>query len=122
MGFESDAMKRKQMVDELQRLHLENVTCVPLGHYRNVTAYRTTIKGIIPALRWFSGTRRRGKLAVSHPLCACSTNSGAAAMPSMLGRVSQGASPMQRKNAGGGAGRCEAVQKEDGAEGARRKR
>ena len=46
-------MKRKQMVDELQRLHLENVTCVPLGHYRNVTAYRITVKGIIPPCAGF---------------------------------------------------------------------
>src|SRR5947207_2446049 len=36
MGFESDAMKRKQMVDEPQRLHPENVTGVPPGRYRDV--------------------------------------------------------------------------------------
>jgi peptide/nickel transport system substrate-binding protein len=47
-GFESDPVKRKQMVDELQRLHLENVTYVPLGQYRNVIAYRKSITGVIP--------------------------------------------------------------------------
>jgi hypothetical protein len=61
-------MKRKQVVDKLQRLLLEKVTCVPLGQYRNVTAYRTNIKGIILVRRWFSETRRRGKLAASYPL------------------------------------------------------
>ncbi len=50
--FETDTAKRKAIVDELQRLHLEDVSYVPLGQYKNVIAYRKNIKGLIasPAL------------------------------------------------------------------------
>jgi peptide/nickel transport system substrate-binding protein len=51
-GSESDPTKRRQIIDELQRLHLTDVTYVPLGQYRNVIAYRKGMKGLIasPAL------------------------------------------------------------------------
>jgi peptide/nickel transport system substrate-binding protein len=47
-SLESDPAKRKQLVDELQRIHLESVTYVPLGQYRNLIAYRKSISGVIP--------------------------------------------------------------------------
>ncbi|HUN45410.1 MAG TPA: ABC transporter substrate-binding protein [Stellaceae bacterium] len=50
--FETDTTKRKAIVDELQKLHLQDVSYIPLGQYRNVIAYRKDIKGLIasPAL------------------------------------------------------------------------
>jgi peptide/nickel transport system substrate-binding protein len=46
--LETDRDKRRQIDEELQRLHLEAVTYVPLGQYRSVVAYRNTLKGILP--------------------------------------------------------------------------
>jgi peptide/nickel transport system substrate-binding protein len=45
----SDPDKRKGLIDELQRVHLENVTYVPLGMYRPAIIYRKELSGIIPA-------------------------------------------------------------------------
>ncbi len=36
-------------MDELQRVHLESVTYVPLGKYRPAIVYRKELTGIIPA-------------------------------------------------------------------------
>jgi peptide/nickel transport system substrate-binding protein len=46
--LETDPDKRKQLTDALQRAQLESVTNIPLGQYRNVIAYRKTLKGVIP--------------------------------------------------------------------------
>jgi peptide/nickel transport system substrate-binding protein len=45
---EADPAKRHAIDEELQRLHLEQVTYVPLGQYRSVIAARKTLTGIIP--------------------------------------------------------------------------
>jgi peptide/nickel transport system substrate-binding protein len=47
-ALETDAEKRRAITDEIQRLHLENVTYIPLGQYQNVIAYRKELKGILP--------------------------------------------------------------------------
>lgn len=48
-ALESDPGKRAEMVEELQRLHLENVTYVPLGQYRNQIIFRKEITDVIPS-------------------------------------------------------------------------
>jgi peptide/nickel transport system substrate-binding protein len=55
-GLESDPAKRKQLTDELQRLHLENVSYIPLGQYQNQIAYRKELKGVLrgPALFYWN--------------------------------------------------------------------
>ena len=47
-AYETDAPKRKQIIDDLQRLHLEDVTNIPLGQYQSVIAYRKELTGILP--------------------------------------------------------------------------
>ncbi|WP_421995084.1 hypothetical protein [Roseococcus sp.] len=34
---------------ELNRLHIESVTTIPLGQYRSSIAYREQLRGFIPA-------------------------------------------------------------------------
>jgi peptide/nickel transport system substrate-binding protein len=46
--FETDAARRKALIAQLNRLHVENVTSIPLGQYRNAIAYRRGLHGIIP--------------------------------------------------------------------------
>jgi peptide/nickel transport system substrate-binding protein len=55
-GLEADPAKRKQLTDELQRLHLENVSYIPLGQYQNQIAYRKELKGVLrgPALFYWN--------------------------------------------------------------------
>jgi len=48
-ALESDLAKQKQIVDELQRAHLDNVTLVPLGMYQPTIIYRKDLTDIIPA-------------------------------------------------------------------------
>jgi len=48
-ALETEPAKRKQITDELQRVHLENVTLVPLGMYRPTIIYRKELTDIIPA-------------------------------------------------------------------------
>jgi peptide/nickel transport system substrate-binding protein len=48
-ALESDPAKRRELIDELQRVHLENVSYVPLGMYRPAIIYRKELSGIIPA-------------------------------------------------------------------------
>ena len=45
----TDPAERQRIVDELQRVHLESVTYVPLGKYRPAIVYRKELTGIIPA-------------------------------------------------------------------------
>lgn len=44
-----DPARRKALIDDLQAVHLENVTEVPLGMYRPAIIYRKELSGIIPA-------------------------------------------------------------------------
>ena len=55
-SLELDAGKRKSIIDQLQKLHMENVTYVPLGQYRSVVAHRKNIRGMIggPALFYWN--------------------------------------------------------------------
>ena len=48
-ALETDPAKRKTLIDELQRVHLDNVTYVPLGKYRPAIIFRKELSGIIPA-------------------------------------------------------------------------
>jgi peptide/nickel transport system substrate-binding protein len=48
-ALEGDPDKKKALIDELQRVHLENVTYVPLGMYSPTIIYRKELSGIIPA-------------------------------------------------------------------------
>jgi peptide/nickel transport system substrate-binding protein len=47
-AYETNSAKRKEIIDELQRLHIDDVTNIPLGQYQSVIAYRKTLKGILP--------------------------------------------------------------------------
>ena len=53
---ETDAAKRKQITDELQKAHMDNVSNIPLGQYRSVIAYRKELTGLIraPALFYWN--------------------------------------------------------------------
>jgi len=46
--FESDAAKRQDVLKTLEKVHLENVTYIPLGQYRSSIAYRRNIRGLLP--------------------------------------------------------------------------
>jgi peptide/nickel transport system substrate-binding protein len=48
-ALEGDINKKKALIDELQRIHLENVTYVPLGMYSPTIIHRKELSGIIPA-------------------------------------------------------------------------
>jgi peptide/nickel transport system substrate-binding protein len=45
----TEPAKQHRLIDELQGLHMENVTNVPLGMYRPTIIYRKELSGIIPA-------------------------------------------------------------------------
>ncbi len=45
---ETDPGKRHAITQELQKLHLEQVTYIPLGQYQSVIAARKTLSGILP--------------------------------------------------------------------------
>ncbi len=46
---ETDIVKRGQLAVDLQRLHLKDVTQIPLGQYQSQIAYRKNLTGVIPA-------------------------------------------------------------------------
>lgn len=48
-ALEADAAKRDEMIDELQGLHLENVSYIPLGQYRPSIIYSNKISDVIPS-------------------------------------------------------------------------
>lgn len=48
-ALETDAAKQRQLIDELQGVHLDNVSYVPLGMYRPAIIYRKELTDIIPA-------------------------------------------------------------------------
>jgi peptide/nickel transport system substrate-binding protein len=45
---ETDTGRRQQLALDLQRLHLRDVTQVPLGQYQSQIAYRKNVTGVIP--------------------------------------------------------------------------
>jgi peptide/nickel transport system substrate-binding protein len=47
--FEEDAGKRRDILKQLERVHVENVTNIPLGQYRSVIAHRRNLRGLLPA-------------------------------------------------------------------------
>jgi peptide/nickel transport system substrate-binding protein len=47
-SLETDMAKRRQIRTDLERLHVDYVSSIPLGQYRSVIAYRTALKGLIP--------------------------------------------------------------------------
>ncbi|HSK92863.1 MAG TPA: ABC transporter substrate-binding protein [Candidatus Angelobacter sp.] len=47
-ALETDEAKRAELLEELQRLHLDNVTYVPLGQYKPAIIYRKELDGVIP--------------------------------------------------------------------------
>jgi peptide/nickel transport system substrate-binding protein len=48
-ALETDPDKRKQLIDQLQSAHLDNVSYVPLGMYQPTIIYRKELSGIIAA-------------------------------------------------------------------------
>lgn len=46
--YETDPAKRQQLLKELERLHLEVATYIPLGQYRSSIAYRRNLRGLLP--------------------------------------------------------------------------
>jgi peptide/nickel transport system substrate-binding protein len=48
-ALESDSARRKQITDELQQAHMQNVSYIPLGQYRSIIAYRKELTGLIRA-------------------------------------------------------------------------
>lgn len=46
--YETDSAKRREILTELERLHIETVTNIPLGQYRGVIAHRSNIRGMLP--------------------------------------------------------------------------
>jgi peptide/nickel transport system substrate-binding protein len=45
---ETDPARRRQLTLDLERLHLKDVTQVPLGQYQSLIAYRKNLTGVIP--------------------------------------------------------------------------
>jgi len=60
-ALESDEAKRKIIIEDLQRLHLENVSYVPLGQYKPAIIYRKELKGVIrgPAIFYWNIEKTR---------------------------------------------------------------
>jgi peptide/nickel transport system substrate-binding protein len=60
-ALESDEAKRKVIIEDLQRLHLENVSYVPLGQYKPAIIYRKELKGVIrgPAIFYWNIEKTR---------------------------------------------------------------
>ncbi|MEQ8393595.1 ABC transporter substrate-binding protein [Thalassobaculum sp.] len=46
-ALEADPKKARALVDQIQTLHMQNVTYIPLGQYRPAIAYRKEISGVI---------------------------------------------------------------------------
>jgi peptide/nickel transport system substrate-binding protein len=54
--FEADPARRQEVLKQLERVHLETATQVPLGQYRSVIAHRRNLRGLIngPALFYWN--------------------------------------------------------------------
>jgi peptide/nickel transport system substrate-binding protein len=48
-ALETDEDRRAELIDEIQALHMENVTYIPLGQYRPAIVYSNQISDVIPA-------------------------------------------------------------------------
>ncbi|MBR0670962.1 ABC transporter substrate-binding protein [Neoroseomonas soli] len=46
--FEGDPTKRRNILKQLERVHVEVATLIPLGQYRSVIAYRRSLRGVLP--------------------------------------------------------------------------
>ncbi len=46
--YETDPAKRQRVLKQVEALHIEAVTLIPLGQYRSLIAYRKSLKGVIP--------------------------------------------------------------------------
>jgi peptide/nickel transport system substrate-binding protein len=46
--FENDPAARQRILKQLEAVHVETVTNVPLGQYRSSIAYRRSLKGLLP--------------------------------------------------------------------------
>jgi peptide/nickel transport system substrate-binding protein len=58
--FETDAAKRQRILKDLERLHLETVTLIPLGQYRSVIAHRASLRGLLPGPALFYWNLEKG--------------------------------------------------------------
>ena len=61
MANEGDQGKRGAIKADLERLHAEGVTYVPLGQYQSVIAYRKSLSGIIPGPALFYWNIKKGE-------------------------------------------------------------
>ncbi|MFM7414903.1 MAG: ABC transporter substrate-binding protein, partial [Alphaproteobacteria bacterium] len=46
--FETDAGRRRAILKQLEKTHLEIGTSIPLGQYRGVIAHRRSLRGVLP--------------------------------------------------------------------------
>ena len=46
--FEPDTARQREILRELERVHVANVTNIPLGQYRSVVAHRRNLRGLLP--------------------------------------------------------------------------
>jgi peptide/nickel transport system substrate-binding protein len=46
--FEADPAKRRDIMKQLEKTHLEIGTLIPLGQYRGVIAHRRSLRGVLP--------------------------------------------------------------------------
>ena len=58
--FETDAAQRQRILKDLERVHLDFVTQVPLGQYRSVIAHRRNLRGVIPGPALFYWNVEKG--------------------------------------------------------------
>jgi peptide/nickel transport system substrate-binding protein len=58
--FEAGAAKRQRILKDLERLHLETVTLIPLGQYRSVIAHRASLRGLLPGPALFYWNLEKG--------------------------------------------------------------
>lgn len=58
--FEGDSARRQAILKELERVHLDQVTQVPLGQYRSVIAHRRNLRGLIPGPALFYWNLEKG--------------------------------------------------------------
>ncbi|HYF07810.1 MAG TPA: ABC transporter substrate-binding protein [Acetobacteraceae bacterium] len=58
--FETDATRQRAILKELERVHLDQVTQIPLGQYRSVIAHRRQLRGLIPAPALFYWNIEKG--------------------------------------------------------------
>ncbi len=58
--FEADPAKRTSILKQLEKLHNEIVTLIPLGQYRSVIAHRTELRGVLPGPALFYWNLEKG--------------------------------------------------------------